>query len=80
MVWRNRSGIEPEQKFDDLERELGLENLTDVQVDEANSFLYIFTETKKFRIAIIVPFRDLEKDKPRTKQLNAFVNHMKTYF
>ena len=52
MVWRNRSGIEPEQKFDDLERELGLENLTDVQVDEANSFLYIFTETKKFRITM----------------------------
>jgi hypothetical protein len=34
---------------------------------------------EKPRIAIIVPFRDLEKDKPRTKQLNTFVNYMKTY-
>lgn len=34
---------------------------------------------EKPKIAIIVPFRDLEKEKPRTKQLNAFVNHMKTY-
>ena len=34
---------------------------------------------EKSKIAIIVPFRDMEKDKQRTKQLNTFVNYMKTY-
>lgn len=56
MVWRNRGGSDPDQRFTELENELGLENLTDVQVDEDALLLYIFTETKKYSIALtLVP-------------------------
>lgn len=52
MVWRNRPSTEPEQRFDEIEKELGLQNLTDVQVDAENGYLYIYTESKKFRITM----------------------------
>ena len=52
MVWRNRPGVDQEQRFDEIEKEIGLQNLTDVEVDEANGFLYVYTETKKFRITM----------------------------
>ena len=35
--------------------------------------------SSKEKIGIIVPFRDLEPNKPRTKQLNKLVDYMKTY-
>ncbi len=34
---------------------------------------------EEVKIAIIVPFRDSEESKPRTKQLNEFVSYMETY-
>lgn len=52
MPWRNRAGASPEQRFQELEKELGIENLLDVQVDAANGILYIFTESKKFKITM----------------------------
>lgn len=52
MVWRNRPGIDQEQRFDEIEKTLGLQNLEDVQIDSDNGYLYIFTETKKFRISM----------------------------
>ena len=52
MTWRNRAGVEAEERLEEIEKTLGIQNLQDVQVDEANSFLYIFTETKKFRITM----------------------------
>ena len=51
-VWRNRPGVTAEERFNELEKTMGLQNLKDVQVDEANAFLFIFTETKKFRITM----------------------------
>lgn len=37
------------------------------------------TEIAAAKIAIIVPFRDSEDNKPRTKQLNEFVQYMENY-
>ena len=36
-------------------------------------------DKEKARIAIIIPFRDLEAEKKRTKQLNTLVEYMSTY-
>lgn len=52
MVWRNRPGIDQEQRFDEIEKTLGLQNLEDVQIDEANLKLYIFTETGKYSVTL----------------------------
>lgn len=52
-VWRNRPGVDPEQRFEELEKQLGIQNITDMEIDEANSLLYIYTENKKFKITMI---------------------------
>lgn len=52
MVWRNRPGLDPEQRFDEIEKSLGIENIQDLEIDEANGYLYVYTETKKFRITM----------------------------
>lgn len=51
-VWRNRPGVDPEQRFEELEKQLGIQNITDIEIDEENSYLFIYTETKKFRITM----------------------------
>jgi hypothetical protein len=38
-----------------------------------------FASEEKLKIAIIIPFRDSEKNGPRTKQLNKLVDYMQTY-
>lgn len=48
MTWRNRPGLDPEQRFEEIENAFGLENLTDVQLDIPNLKIYFFTETQKF--------------------------------
>lgn len=50
MTWRNRPGVDPEQRFDELEKTLGIENIRDFQVDEDALKLYIFTETHKYSV------------------------------
>lgn len=52
-VWRNREGQNTDQKFKELEETLGVENLKDVSIDEENAYLFITTETKKFRIQMV---------------------------
>lgn len=52
MTWRNREGQQAEEKFRGIENELGLQNLQDIEVDEDNGYLYVYTETKKYRITM----------------------------
>lgn len=52
MTWRNHPGEEPEQRFHQIEKEFGLQNLQDVQIDETNNILYIFTQNKKYSIGL----------------------------
>ena len=52
MVWRNREGLKPEERLNELEKTLGLQNLQDIEIDETNAYLYVYTETKKFRISM----------------------------
>lgn len=51
-MFRNRPGQTPEEKFTELEKTLGIENLQDVEVDEENALLYVYTENKKFKIVM----------------------------
>ena len=56
MTFRYRPELQAEHQLRELERTLGIQNLKDVQVDEDNLLLYIFTETKKFSVALtLVP-------------------------
>ena len=52
MTWRNRPGLDQEQRFDEIEKTLGLENIKDVSFDETTGIFRIFTETKKFKITM----------------------------
>lgn len=52
MTFRYRPGQEPQQQLESLEKELGIQNLQDVQVDEENLTLYIFTATHKYSVAL----------------------------
>ena len=52
MLWKNRPGLSPEQRFEELEKTLGIENIQDMEIDEENGFLFIYTDTKKFRITM----------------------------
>jgi len=53
MVWRNRPGVDIEQRFDELEKSLGIQNIVDIEIDSDNAYLYVYTETKKFRISMV---------------------------
>lgn len=56
MTFRYRPDLQAEHQIRELERTLGIQNLKDVQVDEENLLLYIFTDTKKYSIALtLVP-------------------------
>jgi hypothetical protein len=50
MNWVFRPGNKPEDMLQELENTLGIQNLTDVKVDEDALKLYIFTDTKKYSI------------------------------
>lgn len=52
MVWNYRPDQDPQAQLLDIEKSLGVSNLRDVSIDETNGFLYVFTETKKFRITM----------------------------
>ena len=49
------------------------------EYEEKGKSDYVLSESEMVRIAIIIPFRDSEKSKPRTKQLNQLVEWMKAY-
>lgn len=52
MNWTFRPGQEPQEQLKALEDNLGITNMRDVEVDETNGYLYIYTDTKKFRITM----------------------------
>lgn len=52
MTWSNQPGQDPQQQFQRLEKEFGIQNLKDIKIDEDAGYLYIFTKTKKFRISM----------------------------
>lgn len=75
-----KSNVKDSAKEDPVKEQVEEPAKLAVPVEQVKPVESVNLESKKKpRIAIIVPFRDLEKDKPRTKQLNTFVNHMKTY-
>lgn len=52
MTWTARPGTTPEEQLQELEKTFGLQNLLDVQFDEATGILTIFTQTKKFQVTL----------------------------
>lgn len=52
MTWHFRPGMPSDEQLKELERAVSLANLTDVQIDEANLLLYIFTETHKYSVPL----------------------------
>lgn len=52
MTWRFRPGMDPIEQLADLEQELGIQNLNGIEIDAENGFLFVFTDTKKFRITM----------------------------
>lgn len=54
-------------------------SVKDIQIDTAKPVQPVEEKSISTKIAIIIPFRDIEKDKPRTKQLNTLVEYFKTY-
>ena len=54
MNWVYRPGNDPQTQLKEIEDTLGIQNLRDVQVDEAALKLYLFTDTKKYSVALTV--------------------------
>ena len=50
MKWQNREGQANEEKFRGIEKEFGLSNLQDIEVDESVPCLYVYTDTKKYQV------------------------------
>lgn len=51
-MFRNRIGQTAEERFQEIEKTLSLENLQDIEIDAENGFLFIYTDTKKFSITL----------------------------
>lgn len=51
MTWSFRPGIPVEQQLQELEKTLGIENLTNIQIDETG-LMTIFTQDKKFQVQL----------------------------
>lgn len=51
MNWSFRPGIDPQEQLRELGETLGIQNLKDVSVKTvgADTYLYIYTDTKTFR-------------------------------
>jgi len=54
MTFRFRPGINPEEQLKEIEKSFGLQNLNDVEIVEESGthYLYLFTDTKKFKVAL----------------------------
>lgn len=54
MNWSFRPGVDPQEQLKELGDTLGIQNLKDVSVQEdtGNTYLYIYTDTKKFRVLL----------------------------
>jgi len=50
VTFRNRQGQDQDQKWEELEKTLGIQNIKDIEVDEANSWIVVYTETKRYKI------------------------------
>ena len=54
MNWSFRPGVDPAEQLKELGDTLGIQNLRDVSVKAVGSdtFLYVYTETKTFRVQL----------------------------
>lgn len=52
MTWAFRPDIPSEQQLQELEKTIGINNLQDLQFDVNTGYLYLFTDTKKFKVLL----------------------------
>lgn len=52
MTWHYRPGQDPAEQLNSMEKELGIQNITDMNFDESTGYLTIFTDTKRFRVLL----------------------------
>lgn len=54
MVWSYRPGVSNEDQLNNLENDLGLDNLRDAEIKDISGtfYLYIYRNSKTFRVAL----------------------------